>query len=95
MRCTELTLIPLCFAILAAVQCVASPGGSPSARTTMPSGTSAPNGSIRDRRVLSRNKPSKPSFHETLLPAPDTGLGLAGLTHDRVAARTIGRKQND
>jgi len=48
-------------ALMAAVQCVASPGGSPSVRATMPSATSAPNGAIRDRRVLSRNKPSKPS----------------------------------
>ena len=29
LRCSELTLIPICFAITAAVRWVASPGGSP------------------------------------------------------------------
>ena len=32
---------------------------------------------------------------ETLLPAPDASLGLAGLAHDRVRAETLGAKQDD
>ena len=34
----------------------------------------------------------KTLFHETLLPAPDAGLGLSGLAHDRVGAHAIGRQ---
>jgi len=34
-------------------------------------------------------------LHEALLPAPDTGLGLAGLAHDRVGADAIGAQQHD
>jgi hypothetical protein len=31
----------------------------------------------------------------TLLPAPDAGLGLSGLTHDRVRAEILGAEQDD
>ena len=33
--------------------------------------------------------------HETLLPTPDTGLGLAGGCHNRVGAKTIGTGHDD
>ena len=34
-------------------------------------------------------------FHKPLLPAPDTGLGLAGPTHNCRCADTVGAQQND
>ena len=40
-------------------------------------------------------KPLHAIGNETLLLAPDTGLGLAGLAHDRVRAETLGGEQND
>jgi hypothetical protein len=32
---------------------------------------------------------------ETLLPAPDAGLGFAGLAHDRIRAEVLGAEQHD
>jgi hypothetical protein len=61
MRCTEETLIPATAAMAAAVQWVVSPGGSPWVRATTRSAISAAKGGMRDRRVLSRNKPSTPA----------------------------------
>src|SRR6516164_4754754 len=59
-RCTELTLIPICLAILAAVQWVTSPGGSVCVSATVCSCTLAGSRGIRDGRVLSRSSPSTP-----------------------------------
>src|SRR5277367_6598990 len=61
MRCTELTLIPAAFAIISAVQCVVSPGGSPRVRATVRSRTLAGSGGIREGRVLSCSRPSIPA----------------------------------
>ena len=61
MRWTELTLMPVAFAIMAPVQCVASPGGSASVSATTRAATSAPSGGMREGRVLSRSRPSTPS----------------------------------
>jgi hypothetical protein len=58
MRCTELTLMPAACAIISAVQCVASPGGSPRVKATVRSCTLAGRGGMREGRVLSRNRPS-------------------------------------
>ena len=58
MRCTELTLMPVALAIMAATQWVASAGGSLSVRATTRSATSGPSGGMRDGRVLSRSRPS-------------------------------------
>jgi hypothetical protein len=60
-RCTELTLMPQACAIMAAVQCVVSAGGSVSVNATTRSATSGPSGATRKGRVLSRNRPSTPS----------------------------------
>lgn len=49
------------FAIMVAVQCVASPGGSVCVSATTRAATSAPSGGMREGRVLSRSRPSKPS----------------------------------
>ena len=79
MRWTELTLMPAALAIIAPVQWVASPGGSVERQSDDALGH------LRRRaagcasgRVLSRSRPSTPSSHEALLPAPDAGLRLAG-----------------
>jgi hypothetical protein len=47
-------------AIKAPVQWVVSPGGSPGVRATTRSAASPPSGLIREGRVLSRSRPSKP-----------------------------------
>src|SRR6516165_8882411 len=59
-RCTELTLIPTCLAIIWAVQWVTSPGGSVCVSATVCSCTVAGSRGIRDGRVLSRTSPSTP-----------------------------------
>jgi len=50
---------------------------------------------MRDRPRLVAQQAVKTPFHEALLPAPDAGLGLAGLAHDRVGAHAIGRKHDN
>ena len=47
-------------AIIAAVQCVVSAGGSVSVSATTRSATLAPSGGTREGRVLSRSRPSNP-----------------------------------
>ena len=61
MRRTALALMPAAFAIMSAVQCVVSPGGSASVSATTRSATSGPSGGMREGRVLSRSSPSTPS----------------------------------
>ena len=58
---TALALMPAACAIMSAVQCVVSPGGSSNVRATTRSATAGPSGGMREGRVLSRNSPSKPS----------------------------------
>ena len=58
MRWTELALIPTAFAIIVAVQWVASAGGSVWVSTTTRSAISDPSGGMREGRVLSRKRPS-------------------------------------
>src|SRR5690242_8669132 len=53
--------MPICFAIAAAVQCVASPGGSPPVSATTYSITVVGSGGLPEGRVLSRRRPSTPS----------------------------------
>jgi hypothetical protein len=61
MRWTALTLMPDAFAIMAPVQCVVSLGGLVSVSATTRLATLAPSRGMREGRVLSRSKPSKPS----------------------------------
>ena len=58
---TELTLIPTSFAIMATVQWVTSKGGSIRVISTTRVVTSDQSGGMRERRVLSRKRPSTPS----------------------------------
>ena len=69
--------MPVALAMAAAVQWVASCGGSVAVSATTLSIISWPSGLTREGRVLSRNRPSTPSVGEAFLPAPDAGLGLA------------------
>ena len=57
----QLALISTTFAIMAAVQCVASAGGSVWVSVTTRSVMFDPSGRMREGRVLSRRRPSKPS----------------------------------
>ncbi|ESW76196.1 hypothetical protein X772_32360 [Mesorhizobium sp. LSJC280B00] len=61
MRLTALALMAAAFAIMSAVQCVVSPGGSASVSATTRSPASGPSGGMRNGRVLSRSSPSQPS----------------------------------
>ena len=61
MRCTELTLTPIAFAMAAPVQCAASPGGASIVRATTRSAIEGASLGTREGRVLSRRRPSKPS----------------------------------
>ena len=58
MRWTELALMPTAFAIIEAVQWVASTGGSVRVRAMTRSAISDPSGGMREGRVLSRRRPS-------------------------------------
>ena len=60
MRWTELMLMPAVFAIIAPVQCVASPGGSARVSAMTRSATGSSSGAIHEGRVLSRRRPSTP-----------------------------------
>ena len=44
---------------------------------------------------LVTQQPVHPCLHEPFLPAPDSGLGHPGLTHDRCGAVAVGRHQHD
>jgi hypothetical protein len=58
MRWTELALMPTAFAIIEAVQWVASTGGSVRVRAMTRSAISDPSGGMREGRVLSHRRPS-------------------------------------
>ena len=60
-RCTELRLPPTASAMAAAVQCVASCGGSLVVSPTTRSITACGEGGMREGRVLSRSNPATPS----------------------------------
>ena len=95
MRCTELTLTPAALAIAAPVQWVASPGGVLHGQRHDPLGDRGIE--LRDARGprLVAQQPIDAFSGEPLLPAPDAGLGLAGLAHDRVRADALGAQQHD
>jgi hypothetical protein len=50
---------------------------------------------MREGSRLVVQKPVHAFGGEAFLPAPDAGLRLAGLTHDRVRAGSLGAEQND
>ena len=84
-RCTKLTLMPLCSAMASAVQCVVSPGGPLTMRATTAYSTSLPSGGMRVGGSCHAAVPHNPLGHEALLPAPDGCLGSVGEAHDPMA----------
>ena len=95
MRCTELALTPAASAIAAPVRCVASLGGSSMVSATTRSATEGSSFGMREGLVLSCKSPVHAFGGEPFLPAPDAGLGFAGLAHDRVRADASGAEQHD
>ena len=95
MRWTELTLMPAAFAIIAAVQWVASAGGSVSGQRDHPLRHLGPE--RRDARGprLVAQETFAAFLGEALLPAPDAGLRLARPAHDRDRAEAVGAEQHD
>src|ERR1700686_3151425 len=95
MRCTEETLTPAAFAIAAPVQCVASAIGGPLASVTARWATAGIK--LRDARRprLVTQQPFKALVGKAFLPAPDAGLGLACLAHDRARADPFRGQQDD
>jgi len=55
----------------------------------------APNRFRRQRRLAGRQQPVDAILHETLLPAPDDGFGLARPPHHLERAAAVGGGQND
>src|SRR3954447_23840487 len=70
-RCTGLMLIPVAAAMAAAVQRVASPGGSVGVRATPRSIVACDKGGTARRPGLVAQQPGHALAHEPLLPAPD------------------------
>ena len=62
MRCTDRKLIPAASVSIRPVQCVVSPGGGPMTKSTTFWTVLADSGGLPGLRVLSRSKPSAPSF---------------------------------
>jgi hypothetical protein len=77
------------------VQCVASPGGGPRARSTTGCTVAAGSGGLPGLRVLSRGQAGETLPHEALLPAPHHRLGLAGSPHDLGRAAAISGREDD
>src|ERR1700683_3165148 len=95
MRWTELALMPTAFAIMMAVQWVASAGGSVWLSITTRSAISDSSGGMREGRVLIAQQAIVTSQHEAFLPAPHTGLRLSSLAHDLIGADAVGAQQDN
>ena len=95
MRRTALALMPAACAIMSAVQCVVSPGGSVKRQRHHALGHLGPE--RRDARGprLVAQQPVDAFLHEALLPAPHAGLRLAGPPHDLDGADAVGAQQDD
>jgi hypothetical protein len=95
MRCTEETLAPAASTIAAPVQCVASATGGSIVSVTTRSATAGIK--LRDARRPRHvaPQPFKALVGKAFLPAPDAGLGLARLAHDRACAGPFRGQQDD
>ena len=95
MRCTELTLMPAAFAIMAAVQWVASRRRIGQRQRDHALGHfGAERRDARGPRLVAQQA-VEALLAEALLPAPDAGLRLARPAHDLVRAEAVGRQQHD
>src|SRR5437879_4537209 len=95
MRETALALMPQAAAISAAVQRVLSPGGGLRGQCHDALGHVRAKRSYARRPRLVAQQALDALLHEPLLPAPDTGLGLARPAHDLIGPQTLSRKQHD
>src|SRR3981189_663308 len=95
MRWTELALIPTAFAIIVAVQWVASAGGSGPVGAPKPVAESAPDGWESGGSCLIAQEAVVTRLHEAVLPPPHTGLRLAGPALNLIGADTVCAQQND
>src|SRR5690348_10954003 len=94
-RCTELMLIPVAAAMAAAVQRIASPGGSVGVRATTRPIVAWDKGRDARRPGPVAQQPGHALAHEPLLPAPDARLRLAGPAHDLARPQAVRRGQDD
>ena len=94
MRWTELALIPTAFAIIVAVQWVASAGGSVWVSATTRSAIRPEWWDARGSCLITQ-KTVVTRLHKAFLPAPHTGLRLAGPAHNLIGADTVCAQQDD
>src|ERR1700738_592663 len=87
--------MPTAFAIIEAVQWVASTGGSVRVSATTRSAISEPSGGIRGGSRLIAQEAVITGLHEAFLPAPHAGLRLSSPPHDLVGANAVRAQQND
>ena len=85
--------MPASFAIMVAIQFVASPGGSVCERATTRAAMSAPSGGTREGACHVTQQTLDVLLHEAFLPAPDAGR--AGLVHDLIGAESGCAQQDD
>src|SRR3954451_13560755 len=95
MRWTELALIPTAFAIIVAVQWVASAGRISLGEPHNTLGDIRPEWWDARGSCLITQKTVVTRLHEAFLPAPDTGLRLAGPAHNLIGADTVCAQQDD
>jgi hypothetical protein len=93
MRWTELALMPTAFAIMVAVQWVASLGGSVWVWITTRSTRSDPSGGMHEGLVLWCSRPSQPV--EAFPPAPHAGFRFAGPAPNLIGTDAVCPQQND
>ena len=95
MRRTALALMPAACAIMSAVQCVVSPGGSCERQRHHALGHfGTERRNARGPRLVAQ-QPLEAFRGEALLPSPHAGLGLAGLPHDLDGADAVTAQHND
>jgi hypothetical protein len=95
MRCTDETLMPTALAMAAAVQWVASCGGSVAVSATTRSMIAWPSGATREGRVLSRSRPSTPSSAKRSCQRQTQVFDFASAAHDFDRAEAAGRQKHD
>jgi hypothetical protein len=86
MRCTELTLTPAASAMTTRVQSVVSPGAVAKGQSDDALGDRGVELGDARGKCLVAQKALEALVGEAFLPAPDAGLGLAGVAHDRARA---------
>lgn len=94
MPCAVDAAIPTVLAIARNVQWVASCDGGACVRRMISAICSGGSGAFRRTRPIAKQA-ANAVVHEALLPAPNTGFGLAGLGHDYRGAQTGAAQKDD